>query len=1519
MTKLRQGLFHGLVLVWCVSAQAATFTVTTTNDSGAGSLRQAILDANARPGPDAIHFAIPGAGLHTISPATFLPDITDPVVLDGYTQIGARANTLATGSDAVLRVCLHEPTNDLGTAGLRIATSNSVVRGLAISGFALSWAPGRFSGIDILEGSGHRVEGCFLGLKVDGTQADPLSFGVGVHLGSNTAHNVIGGPTPAERNVIGGVYYGIWIEGPENTVTGNFIGIDPAGQSPRTNGTGVAIRGAAARNNVVGGRLATERNVISGNGIIGSDRLSAGIFIEDAPGNAILGNLIGTDATGQRAVSNQFAGILLRGLAASNQIGGVLPGSGNLISGNDSGVILFGGQGTPGIVIQGNLIGTDATGTNRIGNRTEGISSDSSLPLLIGGSSARAGNVISGNGSTGVMLSSPGHYSSVVQGNFIGTDRTGALNLGNGGNGIWLISPDNTVGGRDVGEGNVIAFNRENGIDRGGDRRAIILGNSIHSNGGLGIDSGTSSHDNDPGDVLEPQNHPELLSVLIGSLTTTIQGQLSTRSDSVCRIEFFDNDVCDATGRGEGQRYLGFLDVATGPDGLASFTYLHPARLDPTHVITASATRADAGTSGFSACVEVRDTAAADLTVTQRTDLDFVAVGSDVTFLITVHNGGPSPARGVTVVNPVPPRANLVAVSASQGACVQQDGVVRCAMGTLAEDATAQMELTLQTSTRGPLTNTATATSSEIDHRLSDNVSSFGIEVGLADLHVDLHASADLVYVGQLVTNTIVVTNAGPDTAFGVHLYLNAGSDLVEINSHCDNCNRLGFGFSWPQVEGGSFREASVIYRPVREGTFLVEAYLSSATPDPPDPAAQIGVTVEEGPGLIEFDSEHLHLIVREDAGVATLRLVRAGGAQGQVAVRYTVIPGTATAGSDFLPPVGEVTFADGEPETTIEVALIPDEIPECAEDFVVRLLRATGGANLHFATNAVVSILNSDSQPAGLVSPVAVSYREPGALVEAASPSVSADGRYIAFVSPADDVSPGFDTESHSGNVFVRDLREETTLLASPAHGEINAGAGDCYDARLSSNGRFVVFNSYSPYLVENGPDAGQQNVYLRDLVARQTYLVSANSDNTGGAAGYAYGGGVSTNGAIVVFPAVATNLVPQPVSAAYQQFYARNVTNRSTSLVSISYDGKSGGDGDSSGGSLTPDGRFMVFASEAGNLVPNDTNHVSDVFVRDLVAQTTTLVSVDQSGQAGGGSLPFVDARFISNDGRYVVFESHSTNLAPDTPTGLFGKRNIFLRDMAAGVTRCVSVLPHDLVGYYWDCLQPALTPDGRFVAFMAESRWSGQPWEYGYDVFVRDLLTSTTILATTTCDGTAPAAGLVYAFHISDDGRYVVFQHASPGPGLTPGEWAEFPEIHLYRRDLQAGITTLLSQNRFLTGPANAGIESSWFSADGKTAAFVSGANDLVENRGEDVWSVFVWREGLPAKLSITITDDLIRLSWLRALSGYQLESAASLGPGATWKLVDDPVSAAGAFNEVTVSRVAAGQFFRLRTAP
>jgi parallel beta-helix repeat protein len=284
-------------LVAVSPAQASTtFTVINTKDSGAGTLRQAMFDANITPGADVINFNIAGTDVKTITPTTALPKITEAVTINGYSQPGAHPNTKAIGSDAVLKIELSGGSAG-AVDGLWITASNSTVKGLAIN----RW----YRGIRI-EGSastGNRVVGNYLGTDASGTQ-DLGNTAAGVYLAG--PDNVVGGATAGERNVISGndidgVYL---VDASGNKVTGNYIGTDKNGTAPLGN-TEDGVHISNAPDNVVGGMTAGERNLISGNHGVG-----VGIEGASATGNRILSNsifangLLGIDLGGDGTTAN---------------------------------------------------------------------------------------------------------------------------------------------------------------------------------------------------------------------------------------------------------------------------------------------------------------------------------------------------------------------------------------------------------------------------------------------------------------------------------------------------------------------------------------------------------------------------------------------------------------------------------------------------------------------------------------------------------------------------------------------------------------------------------------------------------------------------------------------------------------------------------------------------------------------------------------------------------------------------------------------------------------------------------------------------------------------------------------------------------------------------------------------------------------------------------------------------------------------------------------------------------------
>ena len=283
------------ILLWVATAPllAATFTVTNTDDSGPGSLRQAIFDANGAPGLDTIAFNIAGAGVHTISPATVLPGITDPVTIDGYSQPGASPNTDPNGFDGTLLIELSGagggPMN-----GLLISAGASTVRGLVINRFAgLSTDSG--NAIFLNGAGGNHIEGNFIGTDAGGTTAQGNEDNA-IILGSDG--NFIGGTTPGARNVIsasGRVAFFIVTSG--NVIQGNFIGTQKDGLSPLGNQSGLGfVGGGFADNNTIGGTAAGEANVIAFNDFYGIVAEFAGYTGNAMRGNSIHDNgLLGID------------------------------------------------------------------------------------------------------------------------------------------------------------------------------------------------------------------------------------------------------------------------------------------------------------------------------------------------------------------------------------------------------------------------------------------------------------------------------------------------------------------------------------------------------------------------------------------------------------------------------------------------------------------------------------------------------------------------------------------------------------------------------------------------------------------------------------------------------------------------------------------------------------------------------------------------------------------------------------------------------------------------------------------------------------------------------------------------------------------------------------------------------------------------------------------------------------------------------------------------------------------------
>ena len=370
---------------------------------------------------------------------------------------------------------------------------------------------------------------------------------------------------------------------------------------------------------------------------------------------------------------------------------------------------------------------------------------------------------------------------------------------------------------------------------------------------------------------------------------------------------------------------------------------------------------------------------------------------------------------------------------------------------------------------------------------------------------------------------------------------------------------------------------------------------------------------------------------------------------------------------------------------------------------------------------------------------------------------SISADGRYVAFVSWAEDLVAG-DTNA-MGDIFVRDRVAGTTTRVSvdPAGGN---SWGDCLGPAISSDGRYVAFFSPAMDLV-SGDANGFWDVFVRDLQLGTTELASLDSGGAQGNSRSDYPS-ISADGRYVAFGSLASNFVAGDSNGTYDVF-VRDRQSGTTEPVSVDSVGILG-NGYSEWPSISSDGRYVTFSSYSTNLVPGDTNGWADAFLRDRLTGTTERVSVGSGGIEGNlESLAFG----MSADGRFVGFSSQATNLVSGDTNGSFDG---FVRDRQSGTTERVTLGSGGTQGnnsshLIW------ISPDGRYVGFESEANnFVSGDTNGDWDAFIRDRLTGTTELVSL-APGGMPGNGRSSDPRGTPDGRYVVF--SSFATDLVPGD--------------------------------------------------------------------------------------------------------------------------------------------------
>ncbi len=873
-----------------VFVEAVVNTTSDTNDGICNtthcSLREAINFANANPGADSIVFDISGSGLRTIAPTSALPTITGPLTIDGESQAGASC------SSGALRIELNGSSAG-GVNGLTITAGNSTVRGLVINSF-------NGNGLELSTNGGNTVECNYLGTSASG--ALDLGNGDNGIFIDNVSNNTIGGTTAGARNLISGNNdNGLEIKGGSatgNIVRNNYIGTNVGGDGPLPNGDngilidnaplntiggttsgagnlisgnnddGLEINGSSATenkvqgnyigpnatgngylpntsdgiyiidapNNTIGGTTAGARNLISGNtghgvfilnsgatentvqgnyigtnaagdgylgnwnngvhiqtasnNIIGGTATGAGNLISSnsngvqissqATGNKIQGNIIGANAAGTAALANANNGVEINN-SSSNTIGGMTgitldgpcTGECNVISGNGDDGLKITGSNATGNSVQGNYIGVDINGLASLGNDNNGVKINNAQYNTIGGTTTARRNLISGNGDNGLEISGSSATGNQVRGNLIGTQRDGAGPLGNSLHGVFISSAsDNSIGGTSSGAGNTIAFNGGDGGFVESGVKNDLQQNAIFSNTGLGIDLGSNGvTPNDAGDgdtgANNLQNFPVLTLVSSDGSNTTVTGTLNSAANTTFRLEFFSTGDCDPSDYGEGETFLGYLNVTTNGSGNKSFTISSLPSVSTSDFIVAVATATASGnTSEFSKCSPVNPV---DLILAKTGSSDTVIAGKNLTYTLTITNDGLSDATGVIVTDNLPPGLTFV----SSPDCSETGGAVTCNLSDLATGNFTQVNIVVKadssTISGTILTNNASVASNEFD---SDTDSNSATEQTTVEAKTDLRISqtdnSDPVFAGENLTYILTVTNDGPSDATGM-------------------------------------------------------------------------------------------------------------------------------------------------------------------------------------------------------------------------------------------------------------------------------------------------------------------------------------------------------------------------------------------------------------------------------------------------------------------------------------------------------------------------------------------------------------------------------------------------------------------------------------------------------------------------------------------------------------------------------------------------------------------------------
>jgi Tol biopolymer transport system component len=456
-------------------------------------------------------------------------------------------------------------------------------------------------------------------------------------------------------------------------------------------------------------------------------------------------------------------------------------------------------------------------------------------------------------------------------------------------------------------------------------------------------------------------------------------------------------------------------------------------------------------------------------------------------------------------------------------------------------------------------------------------------------------------------------------------------------------------------------------------------------------------------------------------------------------------------------------------------------------------------------------------SSQAGITTRVSVASDGTQASSGSSRPSISADGRYVAFASDASNLVSG-DTNGQK-DIFVFDRHTGQTTRVSMASDGTQANSISDWPS-ISADGRYVAFSSFASNLVL-GDTNGRGDIFVHDRLTGETTRVSVASDGTQ-ANGTSSWPSISADGRYVAFGSDATSFGNTDFRT---DIFVHDRQTKETARVSVASDGSTGiGYSDFgtvvTGSSYTPsisaDGRYVAFVADAINFTPGDTNKKPDIFVHDRQTGETTRVSVASDGtQANGNSV----APSISSDGRYVAFVSSASNLVPGDTNGY---SDIFVHDRQTQQTTRVSVAS-DRTEANGNSVAPSISSDGRYVAFESSAPNLVPGDTNGYsDVFVHDRQTGQITRVSVASDGTQ-GNGASSPSSISADGRYVAF--ASDASNLVPNDTNGAVDVFVYDSGVSTGSATNVTlHSATLNGTVNPqGAETTYYFEWGTTTGY------------------------------------------------------------------------------------------------